>query len=179
MSDLVSNIHIILQETGYETWDASATDIQVVAFEDNSVMGFVCVLETAQAIIQQWPIAEADLLAKYAPKLRLAGDKAWNVYCAFLTSARASDVERGRIRLIEENLERTRKITATSLITRDDVTKALLPLLPIVSKPVLTNEDPDQRLRRRISAIAPSVVDAALDKSISAKDFVRLLGRTP
>ena len=176
MNDLVSNIHIVLQDARYETWDDSAGEIQTVGFEDDAVMGFVCVFDNPRDLVARWPVAEAALLAKHATRLRGAGDKAWNVYCAFVTPARASDDERREIRWIEEDLERTRKVTAAGLLTREDVTNALLPLLPIVSKPVLAHEDPGQRLRRRIAAIAPGIEDTALDPNVSAQDVVRRLG---
>jgi hypothetical protein len=176
LTDLVSNIQIVLQDARYETRDASAGDVQAVAFEDDAVMGFVCVFGTAQALIAQWKTAEVALLAKHAAHFRNAGDKAWNVYCAFVTAARSSEDERRVIRWIEEDLERTRKITATGLQTREDVTTALLPLLPIVSKPVLAHEDPTERLRRRIAAVAPGVEALVLNTNIAAEDVVRRLG---
>ncbi len=179
MTDLVSNIHIVLQDARYETWDASAGSVPTVAFEDDMVMGFVCVFDTAEALVTQWPAVEAALLSRHAPRLRGAGDKAWNVYCAFVTAARAHDNSRREIRWIEENLERTRKITAAGLLTRDDVTTALLPLLPIVSRPALAHEDPSERLQRRISAIAPGTEEFALDSSVAAKEVVRRLGERP
>lgn len=176
MTEIVSNVQIILQDAGYETWNASSGNIPAIAFEDDVVMGFVCVFDTAKSLITQWPEAEAAMLGKHAPRLRGAGDKAWNVYCVFVTAARASDDEQRKIRWIEENLERTRKIAAAGLLTRKDITTALLPLLPIVTKPVLAPEDSRERLRRRIAAIAPGVEDSALDASVAPQEVLRRIG---
>ena len=179
MTDLVSNIHIILQDAQYDSWDVSFGNLQAVAFEDEALMGFVCVFEDIHTLITGWLAAETALLGRFASRLRGAGEKSWNLYCVFVTAARPSDDERRTIRWIEENLERTRKIASAGLLTREDVTTALLPVLPIVSKPVLIHEDPNQRLRRRIAAIAPGSEEAALDPKIAPRDIVRLLGENP
>jgi hypothetical protein len=110
-------------------------------------------------MVEGWRETEATMLARYAAQFRAAGDKAWNVYSVFITEARASEGERREVRWIEEDLERTRKITGTSVVTREEVVKALLPLLPIVAKPLLAPEDSRQRLLRRIEVIAPRVLD--------------------
>jgi hypothetical protein len=176
VNDLSSNIHIVLQNVGYETWDATVDELPTIVFEDDAVMGFVCVFDSPRALRTLWRPTETALLARYAARLRGAGEKAWNVYCVFLTATRPSDDERREIRWIEEDLERTRKVTAAGLLTREDVTNALLPLLPIVSKPVLAHEDPAHRLRRRIFAIAPGVEEAVLDSAVPAPDVLRRLG---
>jgi hypothetical protein len=124
---------------------------------------------------RRWRETEAILLARYAPQFRAAGEKAWNVYSVFVTKARASNEERREVRWIEEDLERTRKITATGVVVREDVVKALLPLLPIIAKPVLASEDSTQRLLRRIEVISPQVRDVALDASISPAEVAARL----
>jgi hypothetical protein len=173
MSDASANIHLVLQNAGYDTWDAAAGEIPVVAFEDAAVMGFACVFSSAEALLTGWAQTESTLLSRHAAHLRRAGDKAWNVYCALLATSRATDDERRQVRWIEENLERTRKITATGVATREDVAVALLPLLPIVSKPVLAQEEPTHRLLRRIGSLAPEIEDIVLDESVSPRDVVR------
>jgi hypothetical protein len=178
MIDLASNIHVILQDVGYKTWAARASaDWLAIGFEDDAVMGFISVSVGPEELLERWQQIERELLIRYAPNFRDAGDKAWNVYCAFVTAARASEGQRRAIRLIEENLENTRKITATGIVTRADLETALLPLLPIVSKPVLEPEDPVARLRRRITSIAPGADAAILDPSVSPETAARVLGR--
>jgi hypothetical protein len=138
-------------------------------------MGFVSAFDSPRQMVDGWREVEATMLARYAPQFREAGDKAWNVYSVFVTEAGASEKERREVRWIEEDLERTRKITGTNVVTRDDVVKALLPLLPIVAKPLLAPEDSRQRLLRRIEVIAPRVRDVALDDSIYPKEVAALL----
>jgi len=93
-------------------------------------------------------------------------------------SGHANEVELRQIRWIEEDLERTRKIAACGLTTRDDVVTALLPLLPLQYQPLLDSEDLDltRRLRKRIATIAPTAANAALDDAVSPAEVVRILG---
>jgi hypothetical protein len=177
LSDLASNVHVVLQDAGFDTWTLHVGEVPAVGFEDEAVMGFVSLFETSDDLLAHWRRAEADLLARYAPSFRGAGEKAWNVYCAFFTAARSSDSQARAIRLIQEDLERTRKITGTALLTRADVEAALLPLLPIVSKPILEPEDPVARLRRRIASIAPGAEALVLDTSVTPDAAARTLGR--
>jgi hypothetical protein len=57
--------------------------------------------------------------------------------------------------------------------TLDDVLLALLPVLPILAKPVLIQEDPVERFRRRIAMILPGIEGAVLDTNQPADEVVR------
>lgn len=176
MNELLSNVHIVLQNAGYATWETQTADIPTVVFEDDSVMGFIMLFDTAAALAANWRDAESAALGQYATSLRSAGEKAWNVYCAFVTSEKASPEDAAVIRRIEENLDRTRKIAAAGSVSRADVVSAFLPLLPIVSKPVLAPEDPSERLRRRVASIAPGAEDSVLDDGAPMAEVLRRIG---
>ena len=167
MTDVLSTVQVVMQNANYRTWNIGGSRNPTVGFEDEATMGFVSVFDTPSQMIDSWRQTEATLLARYAAQFRASGDKAWNVYSVFVTEALASNEERREVRWIEEDLERTRKITATGVAARDEVTKALLPLLPIMAKPLLTPEDSTQRLLRRIEVISPSIRDVALNDLIS------------
>jgi hypothetical protein len=172
MTEVLSMVQVTMQNANYQTW---AVGVTTVCFEDEASMGFVCEFDSPKQMIGKWRETEAMLLARYAPQFRAAGDKAWNVYSVFVTEAHASVEERREVRWIEENLERTRKITATGVVSREDVVKVLLPLLPIMAKPVLAPEDSTQRLLRRIEVISPRVRDVALDASVSPAEVAARL----
>ena len=175
MSEVLSMVQVVMQNANYRTWDVGGCEIPAVGFEDEATMGFVCAFDSPTQIIDRWRETEAILLARHAPQFRTAGEKAWNVYSVFVTKAHPTNEERREVKWIEENLEQTRKITATSVVVREDVVKALLPLLPIIAKPVLAPEDSTQRLLRRIEVISPHVRDIVLDDSVSpAKVAARL-----
>ena len=84
-----------------------------------------------------------------------------------------------RLRWIEEDLERTRKIAACGIASREELVRVLLPVLPLQYQPELRAEDVTERLRRRIAAIAPNVVEVALDEAVSPVEVVRILGDGP
>jgi hypothetical protein len=175
MTEVLSTVQVVMQNANYRTWEIGGSKNPTVGFEDEATMGFVCAFDTPRQIIDSWRETEAMLLARFAAQFRAAGDKAWTVYSVFVSEARASDEERREVRWIEEDLERTRKITATGVVARDEVVKALLSLLPIMAKPLLVPEDSTQRLLRRIEVISPRVRDVALDDSISPAEVAARL----
>lgn len=178
MTELRSPVQVVLQNAGYETWLSSVSDETVIVFEDDAVMGFVCLFDDVGVLLRRWREMETSLLTACAPALQRGGAKTWNVYCAFLCSAAPDKTQAREVRWIEEDLERTRKIAACGLTNREEVTNALLPLLPIQYQPVLDSEEFDltQRLKKRISDIAPAAANAALDNGIPATEVARILG---
>jgi hypothetical protein len=178
MTDLRSPVQVVLQDAGYETWLFTVDNLPTIGFEDNAVMGFICLFEDVPSLLRRWRELETKLLTGHAPSLQKAGEKTWNVYSVFFSSAGADPMQTREIRWIEEDLERTRKIAASGLTSRDEILTALLPLLPIQRQPLLDSEDFDitQRLRKRIASIAPEAANAVLDRTVTAAEVVRLLG---
>lgn len=178
MIDLKSVILSVLNNAGYETWLTSDEGVTATCFEDSSVMGFIVVYDDVQSLLTNWSDAEAILLRNHAKSLQQAGEKTWNIYSVFLTTSRPDETQLSAVRRIEEDLQRTRKIAACDLNTREEVVRALLPVLPLQYEPLVDREGLNltRRLKRRIESIAPSVADAALDNSITPTEVVRLLG---
>ena len=181
MMDLRSPVQVALQDAGYETWLVSLDDHRAIGFEDDAVMGFVCLFEDVTSLLHDWRNLETKLLTRHASSLQRAGDKTWNVYSIFLSPGPANDVQAREVRWIEEDLERTRKLAACGLSSREDVITALLPLLPIQRQPQLDSEDFDltQRLGKRIASIAPEGAKAVLNNEVAPAVVVRLLGELP
>ena len=176
MIDLLSSIQVLLRESGLGTVLSAIDQTPVVRFEDDAVMGFGSLFEDAESLISQWLARENSLLLQYAPRLRSAGEKAWNVYCVFLCGRAASPSQVRQVNWIEENLERTRKIAACGVANREDLVRALVPLLPFQFQPALRPEDLTDRLQRRIDTIAPRGSRVVLDSAVSSAEVVRLLG---
>ncbi len=176
MMDLISTLQVILREAGFTTHLTSIDRSPIVSFEDDTLMGFGCVFEDPGALLASWKATEMSLLTRYAPSLRTAGEKAWNVYCLFLCSSAAEPDQNRQVRWIEEDLDRTRKVAACGLASREDLVRALLPVLPLQYQPVLRAEDVTERLRTRVRTIAPRASDVALDESVLPAEVVRLLG---
>jgi len=176
MMDLISTLQVVLREAGFMTRLRSIDRSPMVSFEDNTVMGFGCVFANPSDLLANWKATEMSLLTRYAPSLRTAGEKAWNVYCLFLCSSVADSEQNRQVRWIEEDQNRTRKIAACGVETREDLKRALLPILPLQYQPVLQVEDVTDRLRMRIRAIAPRASEVVLVESVSPAEVVRLLG---
>ena len=175
MTDLLSSLQIVLQEAGYETWLTSADLYTTVCFEDETVIGFASVFEDVATILDKWHAVETTCLTRFAPRLREARDKAWNVYSIFLTADAGVEGKIGALRRIEENLESTRKIAACGLTERERLINAILPVLPLQYQPRLDRENLGERLRTRIAAIAPSAVHVALDENVPPSEVVAIL----
>ncbi len=176
MIDLLAQIQGTLEGARYSTWLTELENLRVICFEDDVIFGFVSVFSKPNDLITRWRDTETSILRRFAPNIRGAGDKAWNVYSIFICTEATSDTESREIRWIEENLERTRKLTANGVVTREDVTNALLPLLPIQHQPLLLADNIRERLKRRIQAIAPRAAAVALDNETPAIEVARLLG---
>jgi hypothetical protein len=131
MTDLTSALEVVLQDSGYRTAPVSVEGVPSVLFEDEALLGFVAVFEDVRTLLGRWQAVETALLTRYAPHLQVAGDKAWNVYCAFLSPAAASLTEQRELDWIEENQERTRKIAAAGVMGKEELYGAPLPVLPI------------------------------------------------
>jgi hypothetical protein len=176
MTNLISILQVLLREASFRTHLSAIELSLILSFEDDALMGFGCVFVSPEELLANWKTTEMALLTQYAPSLRGAGEKAWNVYCVFLCSSVADPDQERQVRWIEENQERTRKIAACGLASRQDVVGALLPILPLRYQPVLQVEDVTERLRTRIRSIAPRVADVALNEDVPPAEIVRLLG---
>jgi hypothetical protein len=176
MTDMIATVQIVLQEAGYGVWLAPVEQLIAVCFEDEAVMGFVCLFEEPKDLLLRWRSIESSLLARHASHFRTAEGKAWNVYSIFLCAKQGTEEQTREVRGIDENLERTRKIAACGLAGKEDVETALLPVLPIRYRPALEGEDLTERLKRRIAAIAPAAVNVALNEDVPAREVAALLG---
>ena len=175
--DIFTQAEILLRDAQYETWTWTGSAGPVTCFENAALMGFVHVFGTADTLLCTWRASQEMALARHAASLRAAGVKAWNVYSVFLTpdqdALRAREIER-----IEEDFSLTRKIARASIITTDDVEKALLPLLSLRAKPLLGVSNFETRLRTRLKDIPPEAVTAFVSNETTPAEVARILGAT-
>lgn len=176
MIDLLSTMQVMLQEAGFITRLTSMDRSSIICFEDDTVAGFGLVFDNPESLLEHWKSKETALLKRYAPSFRVAGEKAWNVYCLFLCTTPADLIQSREIRWIEEDLERTRKIAACGVGSREDLVRALLPVLHLQYQPKLRPEDVTERLQSRIRYILPKASHIVLDQSVSPVEVVKVLG---
>jgi hypothetical protein len=176
MIDLLTTTQTVLGGAGLETWLIRASSgASVVCFEDVSVMGFAGIFPSTAALLTEWKRFESEMLDRFAVPIRNSGEKAWNVYTVLLTTEPASPEHRRSVRWIEEDLSRTRKLAGCDLQTRPDVVEALLPLMPVQQQAAIQADDANDRLLKRIGALAPSVEKIALNDSVTVQDVVQVL----
>jgi hypothetical protein len=179
LSDILPMLQTLLRQAAYSTRLAAVGDRAVLMFEDDSVIGFATEFETAQDLIANWQSVESKLVERFGESFRSAGDKAWNVYMLLLSSGRATAEQTREVQWIEENLDRTRKLAACGVSSREALVRVVYPVLPIQHQPNLKTEDVSERLLRTLRATAPTVARVALDESVPPSEIVRLLGETP
>lgn len=177
MTELLMSAEAVLTRAGYSCWRAEVGSIPALGFEDPSIIGFAFAFSDAKAIIDGWRDTEQRMISKYAHAFRRAGQKAWNVYCAFLTDADATKADCRRLRVIEEDLEQTRKLTGTGLKDESSIGRALLPVLPIASRPQLGTFDAEARLAKRLDALVPGISNLLLDQTIEPVQVLQHLSQ--
>lgn len=175
MIDILSTARAVLGENGYTTRLDRVADASVISFEDDSLMGRVFEFPEANSLVSLWESTESDFLRTNGNRFRLAGEKAWNVYCVFLTGADADEATTRTIRRIEENLDRTRKLAACAVSTKERLIDALLPVLAVQQKPALENESFEERLRRRLARTISPLAERAADEDADPTEIVKIL----
>ncbi|WP_018009531.1 hypothetical protein [Sinorhizobium medicae] len=171
--DISTQAQIVLRDAKYETWTWPAPSGPVTCFESAAVMGFVYVFESAEALVTGWHDRMIATLTPYNAAFQAAGRKSWGVYSVFLTAQRAPSLARDLAR-IEEDIEHTRKIARTSVLTAEDVESLLLPLVGIRSQPKLVAADFKERLRARWKDLPADAATSFLNGTPAA-DVVRIL----
>lgn len=175
MIDLLTTTQNVLSEAGFENWLIRTSSGTVVCFEDVSIMGFAGLFTKTEGLLSNWHKFESEMLDRHAASIRSSGEKAWNVYTVLLTIDAASPEERRSVRWIEEDLSRTRKLAGCDLQTKADLVEVLLPLMPLQQQATILADDANERLLKRIQAVAPSVEKIALNDEVTVQDVVQVL----
>jgi hypothetical protein len=158
--DIRQEIILLLQEAGYrirENFDGMSS----LYFEDSTIIGFASIEASYSDIVANWKGRQDEFLRSNAKRLRNAPLKAWNAYSIFLSPSLCSDEEQGNLYLIEEDFQGTRKIARGDILTRDDVERALYPILPVRNIAPLQLGDPLERLWSKLN-LSEHVRDAFL-----------------
>jgi hypothetical protein len=179
MIHLLSTSLGILEESGYTVRLFRQQSLDVLRFEDDSLMGCIFDFPNPTALLSSWRDAEDGFLRANANRFRLAGEKAWNVYCVFLTALDDDERKRREIKRIEEDLNRTRKLAIAGVSNKQLLTDALLPLLSLQQKPVLETENYEERLRRRLARTISPLVENAAERSSNPEDVAKILRELP
>ena len=159
MNDIATWAELVLRDAGFDTWTSESPPATV--FENPAVMGFLHVFDSSKNLLAGWEERQQLVLRRYAPKLRSAGEKSWNVYSIFVTADHVPELA-STIDAIEEDFSLTRKIARSGVKTKADAETALLPLTGIRAQPLLEETDLRARLRLRLEETPASATSAFL-----------------
>src|SRR5436853_7183694 len=112
--DIETQAEMLLRQAGYETWPSKGGPVPCICFENEAVAGFIHIFATSDELLGGWREAQESALARHTPALRVAGEKAWNIYSVFV-AAEAGTIRTRDIERIEEDFTRTRKIARAGL----------------------------------------------------------------
>jgi hypothetical protein len=170
--DLKQEVMSLLRDAEYRVKESSESGSSLY-FEDSSIIGFAAIEASYEEILNGWRTKQAQFLQVNARKLRGASEKAWNAYAIFLTPARCNDEQKRNLYLIEEDFQGTRKIARSDILTRDDVQRALYPILPVRNITLLERGNSLDRLWLKLEL--SDRARAALVGETTANDLANVL----
>lgn len=154
MSWILDESELVLRGHGYSTSPIGQPD--ALAFEDDVLLGFVIDYRSVGELSGNWQSDQDSILRRFSPALRVAKQKAWNVYFCFFTElAPQSAGDRFLMELIEADLSNTRKVPRHSLKAPADIAAALSPVLPIQNRAQLGSDSFEDRLARQLDIAVP------------------------
>ena len=162
MTNLIDQASQLLESAGFDVQQVELDGTPARAFENDTLLGFVFAYDTAGELIARWRSDTDGIVKQRQFQLRAAGIKAWNTYVLLLAYKRAGYAEAVALSSIEEDLAGLRKIARAGCMHASDVLRALLPLMPLQSAPVLDAVDSKEEIRQRTTELAPRIVEAFL-----------------
>lgn len=149
-----------LSEAGYSVAAMEEQSVKYLAFEGDTVLGFVLSFPDPGSLIEHWRSHSQQILKAAQFGLRRAEAKSWNAYLILLSAEQANYAGSVTLSAIEEDLTGTRKITRAGIHAEEDARAALLPLLSIQNAPQLDAVDMAAEIRQRTTELPSELVEA-------------------
>lgn len=149
-----------LSEAGYSVAALEDQSLKYLAFEGDTVLGFVLSFPDTGSLIEHWRSQSQQILKAAQFGLRRAEAKSWNAYLILLSAEQADYAGSVTLSAIEEDLTGTRKIARAGIDAEEDGRAALLPLLSIQNAPQLDAVDMAAEIRLRTTELPGELVDA-------------------
>ncbi len=165
MIEILQMVELTLAEAGYSVAQLPQQPIPAALFEGATALGFVVVFPSVRALIDDWDGVIRRLVDQQQLGLRRSGDKAWNAYAVLLTDDAAGESIRPVLNAIEEDLVGLRKIVREGVATQQAVTRALLPLLPLLNSPELPVIDMEEEIRLRTGGVPSEALKAFFSRA--------------
>lgn len=149
-----------LSEANYSVAALEEPSVKYLAFEGDTVLGFVLAFPDTRSLIGNWRSHSQQVLKAAQFGLRRAEAKSWNAYLILLASEPADYGASVALSAIEEDLTGTRKIARAGIGNEDDARGALLSLLAIQNAPQLDAVDMASEIRLRTTELPTDLVEA-------------------
>jgi hypothetical protein len=166
------DVEAVFRDADYHCW-AAPYDPTILLFEDDSILGFVVLFETAEQLLSQWKEKQGRFIARMSVELRRSSRKSWNCYAVFLANEKAETDHLALLADLEEDLSLTRKLVSDHVSSVSDLQRVLMPILPIqnqISSTLLEQEGVSSRL-----SSWPEDARRVLETGGSATEIVELL----
>jgi hypothetical protein len=160
---IIEESRSLLESAGYRT-ALSNTHSDQFYFEDACILGAVFVHPDVASLLDNWQAWQDRFLGTHSQTLRLDPIKAWNIYTVHLTSETGTGAEATKAFNIEQDFRGTRKIARIGVTKRADVKEALLPLLSLQTRLILSSQRTTERVRERL-ALSSAVIVRVLEKA--------------
>lgn len=157
---LLQTVSQQLSEANYSVAALEEQSAKYLAFEGDTVLGFVLAFADTHSLIENWRAHSQQILKAAQFGLRRAEAKSWNAYLILLTAEPANYGASVTLSAIEEDLTGTRKIARAGIANEDDARGALLPLLAIQNAPQLDAVDMASEIRLRTTELPTDLVEA-------------------
>ncbi len=171
--DIAIECSAILGASGIKTAPIES-NVRAIAFEGETVIGFVLEYPTVSDLKLQWQSESQALIHAHQFALRRAQAKAFNTYVVLLSKGGPSYADVVALSAIEEDLNATRKIARAGISDVEALRSALLPLLPIQSSPRLEAIDMVAEIRLRTTELPDRAVEAFLSGA-AVSDVILIL----
>lgn len=128
----------VLTESGYASASMPSEDSPPAysprIFEDRYGVVAVCIFETWISLVEDWPVAQGQLVERMSDSMRRLEPKSWEGYLVLMTPGLMPVGERTLINRLRADTNRVRKLVAAGdeLTTLEDIRTFLLPLVPLV-----------------------------------------------
>src|ERR1700682_5685341 len=113
--NLLNECQKLLSAAEFDIDSSHSDDLKRLAFESNTILGFVIVYETATELLTSWESDTETAIRTYQLSLTRARQKGWDTYVILLSRSNATRDEAVRLSRIEEDLHTTRKIARASI----------------------------------------------------------------
>jgi|LakMenE01Jun11ns_1017448.scaffolds.fasta_scaffold9948757_2 hypothetical protein len=154
--NLKEEIRSVLENGGYQTAIGASTS-EIIYFEDENVVGAVFIHSSVNALLENWENLQDRFLGANSRAIRSDPIKAWNIYTVHVTEDHGVPSQNTDAFSVEQNFRGTRKIVRTGVSSRSDVQDAVLPLLPLLHRTVITTDNFAERYKERLHLTSKSL----------------------